>query len=293
MTAATISDQPTNASRTPLHMGQCTIAVSDLGRQVAFYQQAVGLDLMARANDGAVLGIDGTPLVRLEQRQGLLPDDPKSAGLHHFAFLLPTRHDLADWYRHARRSGIDLTRTGDHHVNEALYFDDAEGNGCECYADRVEEHWIWDTERKVYITTDPVDLASLQRDESPGGGDWRAPRGMRIGHINLRVGALDPADTFYCDVIGLNHTCRRPIMTFMANGGYHHHMAANILTSDGAGRRDQDRAGLAWFSFQHDDRFDVAAARDRLARADAPVTTVDGGFETRDPWGTRVRLIHV
>ena len=292
--SVTLSDLPTDASRTPLRMSRYTLAVHDAGRQAAFYERVVGLEVLDRSRAGAVLGMDGVPLLYLKQQSGLLPDDPKGAGLHHLAFLLPTRADLADWYAHARDVGLTLSRTGDHHVNEALYFDDAEGNGCECYADRPPSHWRWDEARKVYITTDPVDLGSLQAEESGRGpGDWRAPRGLRIGHINLRVGELDAADRFYCDLLGLEHTCRRPIMTFMANGGYHHHMAANILTSAGAGQREAGRAGLEDFAFEYDDRFDAAAARQRLAGAGFAVTDVTGGFEVRDPWGLTLRLIGV
>lgn len=286
-----LSRRPTDASRTPLRMSAYALLVRDLGRQVAFYQRAVGLELMDRTSSSAALGVDGVVLLRMEQRPGLLQDDPKAAGLHHLAFLLPTRRNLADWYRHAREIGLALSRTGDHHVNEALYFDDAEGNGCECYADRPASHWIWDAARKVYITTDPVDLDGLKREETAGGGQWVAPKGLRIGHINLRVGELDAADEFYCSGLGLDHTCRRPIMTFMANGGYHHHMAANILTSAGAREREPGRTGLEWFAFEHDDRFDAQQARDRLQRAGVPVATIEGGFETRDPWGNRVRLM--
>ena len=221
-------------------MASYALSVRDAGRQAEFYQRAVGLELQDRTRNGAVLGMDGVPLLHLEQRTGLLQDDPKAAGLHHLAFLMPTRANLADWYRHSRQIGLTITRTGDHHVNEALYYDDPEGNGCECYADRPSSHWQWDGDGKVHIPAVPVDLDSLIRDESAPAGDWQPPLGLRIGHINLRVGDLDASEAFYCSLLGLDHTCRRDIMTFMANGGYHHHMAANIMTSPGAGRRDEN-----------------------------------------------------
>ena len=286
-----LSSRPTDASRTPLRMASYALLVRDAGQLAEFYQRVVGLMLMERTTDGAVLGMDGVPLLRLKQRVGLLADDPKAAGLHHLAFLLPTRTNLADWYRHTREIALQLTRTGDHHVNEALYFDDPEGNGCECYADRPASHWQWDENGKVYIPAVPVDLDNLRRDETPNGGSWQAPHGLRIGHINLRVGDLDTADDFFCNRLGLAHTARRPIMTFMANGGYHHHMAANIMTSGGAGQRQEGRAGLDWFTFEHDDRFDAEQARHRLLQSGAPVRDVDGGFEVRDPWDTRLRVV--
>lgn len=285
------SEKPTDASRAPVRMSSYTLSVRDIGRCSDFYQSSIGLQVLDRGGDLVVLGVGGVPLLRLEQHASAMPDDPKTAGLHHLAFLMPTRRNLADWHRHARQIGLTITRTGDHHVNEALYFDDPEGNGCECYADRPEAHWQWDANGKVYIPTTPVDLENLRRDESPHATTWQAPGGLRIGHINLRVGDLDASETFYCNLLGLDHTCRREAMTFMSSGRYHHHLAANIFTSRGAGRRDDARAGLVWFAFEHDHRFDAAAARDRLRRAGAPVTELEAGFEARDPWGTRVRVV--
>jgi catechol 2,3-dioxygenase len=281
----------TPASTTPLRMQSIALHVRDLPRCVDFYQHAAGLQLIDRTVREAVLGNDGAALIVLRARPDLDPDDPKRAGLHHLAFIMPTRRDLADWYRHTRDIGLPLTRTGDHHVNEALYFDDPEGNGCEFYSDRPPEHWRWEANGELYIPAIPVDMESLQRDESPDHTDWRLPRAVRLGHINLRVGALDPAQHFYCSVLGLDHTCRRPIMTFMSSGRYHHHMAANTISSAGAGRRDAARSGLAAFAFAHDARFDADATRVRLRRADMPVREIAGGFETDDPWGNTVQVV--
>lgn len=292
-----ISAHPTMASRTPLRMSAYALDCRDMGKQVAFYQRAVGFDVQDRTSRTATLGVSGVPLLHLFQREGLAPDDSRQAGLHHLAFLMPTRADLADWYRHTRDIGLTITHTGDHHVNEALYFRDAEDNGCECYADRPESHWQWDADGKVYIPNVPVDLESLQRDERPesrnGSRTWAAPKGLRIGHINLRVGEIMQSEGFYCDLLGLDHTARREVMTFMSNGRYHHHMATNILQSKGAGQRKDGHSGMAWFAFEHDQRFDAGAVVARLKKAGVPVTSIDNGFEAPDPWGTRVRLVQV
>jgi catechol 2,3-dioxygenase len=76
----------------------------------------------------------------------------------------------------------------------------------------------------------------------------------------------------------------------MSSGGYHHHVGANVWHSAGAGRRDPDRTGLAWFSIEAADRtaFDATAAR--LKGANAVVTATDEDLEAADPWGTRIRL---
>jgi catechol 2,3-dioxygenase len=77
----------------------------------------------------------------------------------------------------------------------------------------------------------------------------------------------------------------------MSSGGYHHHVGANVWHSDGAGMRDNDRAGLAWFSVEATDGAAYDAALARLKTANAPVNAVAGGVETADPFDTRVRVL--
>jgi len=77
----------------------------------------------------------------------------------------------------------------------------------------------------------------------------------------------------------------------MSSGGYHHHVGANVWHSDGAGMRDSDRAGLAWFSVEMADRGAYDAAIARLKSANAPFSASSGGVETADPFGTRIRFV--
>jgi catechol 2,3-dioxygenase len=287
------------ANTAPIRVGAYALKVRDIEQAVAFYRRALGLDLMSRDDAGAVMGTDGAALLHLEHRPNAMADDKSQAGLFHTAFVLPSRQELAAWYRHAQRIGLDVTRTGDHMVNEAIYYDDPEGNGCECYADRPAETWQWNADGTCEITTGKaVDLVTLAA-EAGAAENWRPPTTMRIGHINLRVGDIRAAEGFLCDGIGLDHTGRRDIdfagrpntITFMSSGRYHHHVAANDFTSRGASMRNPERAGLAWFTLEVEGADRLARMRDRLGQRGAPVTTISGGFETRDPWGTRVRLM--
>jgi catechol 2,3-dioxygenase len=77
----------------------------------------------------------------------------------------------------------------------------------------------------------------------------------------------------------------------MSSGGYHHHVGANVWHSDGAQKRDEARAGLAWFSVEANSGAAYNGLKSRLMSADAPVKTIPDGIETADPWGTKVRLI--
>lgn len=294
------SAETTMASRTPLRIGCLGLAVHDIERCVAFYREAIGLDLMRREDAHAVLGVAGVPLLHLEWRPGALPDDKREAGMFHVAFAMPTRGHLADWYAHALRIGLVITRTGDHLINEAIYFDDPEGNGCECYADRPPETWTWyaDGTRAIQMGQ-PIDIEGLVAEAGLATEAWHAPSGLRVGHINLRVGDVVAAERFWCEAIGLDHVGRRTIerhgrpatMAFMSSGHYHHHVAVNDFTSPEAGPRDPDRAGLSWFVIETESAAELEAVRQRLTAAGVVVSPTEGGFETVDPWGSRVRIV--
>ena len=141
MDAPNPSATPTFASRTPLHVGAIGLKVRDLDRMTSFYRDVLGLAVLDRAKDASALGAGGVRFVYLEHEPKAEPDDPRSAGLYHTAFLMPTRGDLARWILHVARHKVPLTGASDHAVSEAFYLDDPEGNGIEVYNDRPRERW--------------------------------------------------------------------------------------------------------------------------------------------------------
>jgi catechol 2,3-dioxygenase len=290
MDAPNPSATPTFASRTPLHIGAIGLAVRDLDRLVAFYRDALGLAVLERNAATALLGAGGVPFVHLEHAPDAKADDPREAGLYHTAFLMPTRADLARWVHHVARTRLPLTGASDHAVSEAFYLDDPEGNGIEVYCDRPREKWEW-TGNDLKITTDPLDVDDLLRTVPANAGYAGAPDGMRIGHVHLRVGDVARAEAFYRDGLGLDVTRRRHGASFMSSGRYHHHIASNVWHSAGAGKREPERAGLAWLSFECADRDAFARANDGLAKAGISVSARPNAIETADPWGTRLRIV--
>jgi len=168
MDAPSTSSQPTFANLTPLRIGTYALAVRDLEKVSAFYKRMIGLEEVGRTLSEIRLGIAGVTLLHLQHRPDAKPDDKRSAGLFHTAFLMPTWRDLACWYVHARAAGLQIERAADHDVNVAIYYDDPEGNGCECYADRPRETWKWAADGTVYIPSVPFDLDTLTREASAG-----------------------------------------------------------------------------------------------------------------------------
>jgi catechol 2,3-dioxygenase len=284
---------PTFANRTPMRVGMVTLRVRDLDLVANYYRDAIGLTVMARTATSARLGSGGVALLDLERREGAAREARNAAGLYHAAFLMPTRKDLARWLVHAAANKIPLTGFADHLVSESVYLDDPEGNGIEVYADRAPELWKWDS-GTVAMATDQLDIDGLLALTDTRTTNYpKAPDGLRIGHMHLRVGDLEQADRFYSGTIGLDPTRKRSGAAFLSSGRYHHHLAINVWQSSGAGPRDGAATGLAWFSLEIATQQILEAQEQRLRQAGAPAVAITDGIETSDPWGTKVRLIRV
>lgn len=291
MDATNPSATPTFANRTPLHIGAVGLIARDLDLLTNYYRGLLGLTVIERSGRIARLGVAGVTLLEIEHRPDAKPDDPCQAGLYHTAFLMPTRQDHARWIMHVARNRVPITGASDHGVSEAFYLDDPEGNGIEVYNDRPRERWNWEN-GLVTMQTNQLDIEAIVREVDPATATYpAAPEGLRIGHIHLRVGNVEKAEQFYRGAVGLDLTRRRGGATFMSSGSYHHHVGANVWHSDGAQKRDESRAGLAWFTVESANDAAYSALMARLKAANAPIEAVDGGIETTDPWGTRIRFL--
>lgn len=283
-----VSDRDSSPARleahdAPYHIGAISLRVRDLDGLTAFYRDAIGLTLISQQPGKVILGRDGEPLVVLEA--GAQPQASK-AGLFHIAILLPSRRDLANWLAHAARTGLRLEGASDHLVSEAIYLSDPEGNGIEIYRDRSRPEWPR-RDGAVAMATERLDLDALLAEASsePYSG---MPAGTRMGHIHLRVGDADQAEAFYRDALGFDLMVRYPGASFLASGGYHHHIGANIWQSRGAARRRDGEAGLAAFELVAKDDEAFAAMRQRMVAAGGE----DRGAtaSVADPWNNRLIL---
>ncbi|MBR0830546.1 VOC family protein [Bradyrhizobium manausense] len=284
---------PTYASRTPMRVGMVTLRVKQIDVVADYYRDMLGLTVMERSTASAQLGAGGVKLLVLEARPEAVIEPRSAAGLYHTAFLMPTRKDLARWLVHAASHRVPLSGFADHLVSESVYLDDPEGNGIEVYADRDPSQWQW-SEGSVKMATDELNIPDLLSLTNTRVSDYaKAPDGLRVGHMHLRVGDLAQAENFYHGTVGLDPTRRRNGAAFLSSGRYHHHLGMNVWQSQGAGRRDDSMTGLAWFSLVTEKQELLAAQEARLRKAGAKVEALANGVEAVDPWGTRVRLIKV
>lgn len=281
---ADLSRPALEALQAPFHIGTVTLRVTDLPGLTAFYRDSIGLGVIAETADAADLGIDGEVLVRLERGA---TRSASAAGLFHLAILLPARADLADWLGHAAAIRLPLEGASDHLVSEALYLADPEGNGIEIYRDRPRADWPR-RDGAIRMATERLDLQALLA-EARGGRYAGMPAGTRMGHIHLRVGDTAAAEAFYAGALGFELMVRYPGASFLASGGYHHHIAGNVWSSRGAGPRQPGEAGLAAFEIVADDATDLAMMRRRMLEAGGRETATGAAID--DPWGNRLALV--
>jgi catechol 2,3-dioxygenase len=179
--------------------------------------------------------------------------------------------------------------SSDHHVSEAFYFTDPEGNGIELYRDRPRAGWLG-PDGAIAMSTEHLDpnaylSAHLREDVVAGVAQTEAA----VGHIHLQVGDLATAERFYVDALGFEITVRYPGALFVSAGGYHHHMGMNVWNSAGAPARAAT-LGLGEVAVTVPSRADVESAAERLRHHGHEVADDGRTLRVDDPWGSVVAL---
>ena len=267
-----------------LTLGAVHLTVSDLDRSVAWYQRALGFRVHAQDGTRASLGDGATVTLELYEDPAARPAG-RHAGLYHYALLYPTREELA---RAAVRLSVTETPiegASDHRTHEAIYLPDPDGNGIELAADR--EKTAWPADLGYSRGPAPLDFRALLATIE---GETPAPQlreGLKMGHLHLHVGDVDRGLAFYRDVLGFEEQANLGSAAFVSAGGYHHHLGFNVWRGPGVGPAPEHTVGLRHWTVVLPTADDVAAVRARVADADE----IDGGFLTRDPWGTAVAFV--
>jgi catechol 2,3-dioxygenase len=224
------------------------LKVLDLEREAAYYRK-LGLRLLESDSSQATFGLGDDPVLHLRRLEGGRPRPRRSAGLYHFALLLPDAHRLGQFLWRCADLGIPLDGASDHLVSQALYLSDPEGNGIEVYADRPREHWTWNGDQ-VVMAADPLDLDALMR-EGPG-KLVGFPAGSRLGHMHITVADVDRTVDFYRE-LGMDLTAGFGPFRFVSWQRYHHHLGINLLSGPGAERVADEVAGLEYFTISRPD----------------------------------------
>ena len=270
-------------------MGLVELTVADLERTLEFWQRAIGLRVLARADGTAELGTD-EPLLRFVERPGARPDTGHT-GLYHVALLVPDRPSLARFLAHVAREQVPLQGLSDHDVSEAIYLRDPDWHGIEVYADRPRERWEGEVrERMTTLSLDVDDLLGELDDPAAEPFDG-LPDGTRTGHVHFRVADVDETVRFYRDVLGMGLMAQLgPMAAFLSAGGYHHHVGANTWESRGAEPAPDDHATLRHATILLPDEAERDAVAARVADAGQEPEQRDDGVLVRDPSGNALVL---
>ncbi len=273
-------------------VGRVRLQVSDLERSLRFYEGLLGFRIVARSARHALLAPRGgsAELIELHAPPGVRSAPGMGRlGLYHFAILLPDRGSLGRILLRLGERGIS-PGMADHAVSEALYLEDPDGLGIEIYADRPRSAWQRNG-RELIMVTDQLDVESVLREG--GGESWHGiPEGTTIGHVHLHVGDLERASAFYHAALGLDRmvwSYRGAL--FLAAGGYHHHLGLNIWAGPRATAPAANEARLlAWELLVPDGSELPAVARSLEGAGFELGAGTNDVLETRDPWGTGLRI---
>lgn len=117
-----------------------------------------------------------------------------------------------------------------------------------------------------------------------------------IGHVHLKVADLEPALSFYRDVLGFELVQRYGNeAAFLSAGGYHHHIGLNTWESLGGAPPPRGSTGLYHLAIAYPGRADLADALRRLLHAGIALEGasdhgVSEALYVRDPDGNGIEL---
>ncbi|GAB6926858.1 catechol 2,3-dioxygenase [Paenibacillus sp. JCM 10914] len=274
-----------------IKLGPVSLRISNLARSARFYTEVVGLKMLRQHGRVAELSADGRqPLLRLEEVPDLAKPQSRTAGLYHFAILVPDREALGLALQNLIAHNLPVGQ-GDHLVSEALYIQDPDGNGIEIYADRPRDSWKRDAKGEYVMTTDPVDIESLLALAKEK--EWEGlPEGTIIGHVHFHVSDLYDARKFYCDVLGFELTAHYGgAALFISAGGYHHHIGLNVWAGLGVPNTPRTAAGMEEYSIILPNDEELESVTGRIREAGLALEQRDGVWAVQDPSDIWVRLV--
>ncbi|MFL0504324.1 VOC family protein [Ureibacillus sp. 179-F W5.1 NHS] len=286
---------PTHFHKKPnKYISHVQLKVSNLQNSIEYYNTIIGFDVLEQTNTTAILTFDGsTSVLSLEEISDAQPLKSGQTGLFHFALLLPTRKDLGNFIQHMIQQNARVG-AGDHHVSEAFYLNDPDGNGIEVYADRPEQSWIWN-DSTIYMTTEQVDVRSVLAEAE---GTWNGlPAGTVMGHIHLSVANISETENFYINALGYEVVTRFGNQaSFISTGKYHHHIGLNTWNSLGGTPTPENGVGLKSFTIVLNNEIEAEKIKESLSTigatveqfVDAPKFGGRQAFSTVDPSGIRI-----
>ena len=271
-------------------LGPVYLTVRDLGQSVEFYEDQLGLQQNARNSGNVHLGVPGRDLIVLAENPNAR-SYPRTTGLYHFALLVPTRLELALALQRIVETKTAVQGFADHLVSEAIYLPDPDGIGIEIYRDRPRDQWQYENGR-LKMGTDPLDLDGLLGELSGQPNGWSGLHpDTTMGHMHLHVAQLDLAESFYHEILGFDLVLRYgSSASFLATGGYHHHIGINTWAGIGAPPPPANSSSLRWFSIELPDEEALHQVISRIEDVGIELAHTGSGHLVHDPSSNGILL---
>lgn len=271
-----------------MYIKDVTLRVKDLKRSLDFYENVIGLNVLLKNGSTATLGVDG-PLVTIVEDKNIKPKS-RHAGLYHFAILLPTRKDLADFLMRIVKYQYQITGGSDHGVSEAIYLDDPDGNGIEIYHDRDKSQWPTTKEGGIDMFTEGLDYDNLLQERSPELIS-KMPKGTLMGHVHFHVRSIDEARHFFTELIGFDVILQYgPSALFISDAGYHHHVGLNVWLGSHV-KNNVDGPGLIRYHLNATNE-QIKHIKQQLVQSNYPFSETSNGLDVVDINGVLINIKH-
>ena len=272
------------------NIASVALTISNLGLSLAFYQDVLGFQLHRQVERTTYLGAGKADLVELiEEPAATHPG--RTTGLYHMAIRVPSPLELARTLRRLVEGNWPLQGFADHGVSQAIYLADPDGNGIEVYRDYPRQQWRYQN-GQLSMSTDPLDVDGLLAELRKEPGEARhLPPETDMGHVHLRVADIPGSEQFYCKVLGFELIQRYgSSASFVAAGGYHHHIGMNTWGSHGAPPPPPGALGLHRFTIHTPNQTELTRMANRIQAADIMTSEEDRGIFLRDPAGNGILL---
>jgi len=275
-------------------LGHVHLTVADLGGQLAFYQNVLGLKLHWQDGTTAGLGAGKEDLLRLTEVRGTRRVGG-TTGLYHFALEFPSRRELARAL--ARLFALRYRHyPTDHVISKTTYLDDPEGQNIELYIPSPEDG-TWTVRNGNFEARyadgrpasgrDALDVEALLRELRPDDRlDEPLPEGVRLGHVHLYAANLHDSMHFYHDVLGFQELSLLPrwrMGDVTLNGYQPHIIAFNTWQGKGAAPPPTSTSGIRYFEVVLPEKTELSSIVERVEQAGIATEPAANGILVRDP----------
>ena len=223
-----------------IELGAVHINVNNVDQLTTYYEN-LGF-ISKETAEGVELLAGNKPLIVLHPTKQTRKHE---VGLYHFAIRVPKREDLGNFLFHLAVNKLPVTGFSDHHVSEAIYLTDPEGNGIEVYRDKPDD--VWKNEDSILMTTDPMDVGGVLESRTTD-SFTQFPEGTEMGHIHLHVQNLEKSDQHYNETLGLEKVMDYPKAGFFSRDGYHHHIGMNMWLQGKPAIKEDGYPGIHHFN---------------------------------------------